>query len=215
MTTREDQNTGTRQAVPDRDLLTSLLNESASHHKHLCPRQVLGVRLGLRGLRALGLVNSVSLPRYRNEDKRLLTIAETDGCGLDGLAVSTGCSVGHRTLRVIDFGKVAATLIDTVSQVAIRVAPTAQARTLAPLYAGQVESPWHAYLTAYQVIPDHELIQVQRVQLTRSIADILSKPDAKVNCAICGEEIINEREVYQDGEVLCRSCAGEPYYRLF
>jgi formylmethanofuran dehydrogenase subunit E len=47
------------------------------------------------------------------KDKRLLTIAETDGCAADGLAVATGCWVGRRTMRILDFGKVAATFVDT------------------------------------------------------------------------------------------------------
>jgi hypothetical protein len=29
---------------------------------------------------------------------------------------------------------------------------------------------------------------------------------------VCGEEIINEREVHRAGDVLCRGCAGEAYY---
>jgi formylmethanofuran dehydrogenase subunit E len=43
----------------------------------------------------------------------LLTILETDGCAADGVSAATGCWVGRRTLRVEDFGKVAATFVDT------------------------------------------------------------------------------------------------------
>jgi formylmethanofuran dehydrogenase subunit E len=32
-------------------------------------------------------------------------------------------------------------------------------------------------------------------------------------CDGCGEEVINEREIIRDGLVLCRTCAGESYYR--
>ena len=46
-------------------------------------------------------------------DKRLYTFVETDGCFADGVMVATGCSLGHRTLRLIDYGKVAATFVDT------------------------------------------------------------------------------------------------------
>ena len=35
--------------------LSALLQKSASEHSHLCPRQVLGVRMGLAGLAALGV----------------------------------------------------------------------------------------------------------------------------------------------------------------
>jgi len=47
--------------------------------------------------------------------------------------------------------------------------------------------------------------------LTVSLEKLLSKPGYRVNCKICGEEIINEREVVQEGIIFCRSCAGEGY----
>jgi formylmethanofuran dehydrogenase subunit E len=79
----------------DASILFERLEESAARHSHLCPRQVLGVRIGLVGAAALG----IDAPRL---DKRLLVILETDGCFADGVEVTTGCSVGHRTLRVED-----------------------------------------------------------------------------------------------------------------
>lgn len=198
--------------VPDSQLMEALLKISAERHKHLCPRQVLGVRIGLRGLRELGLCSCEPNTRYRNEDKRLLTIAETDGCGLDGIAVSTDCAVGRRTLRVMDYGKVAATLVDTRSRKAVRISPTGDSRELAHKYAPEARSRWHAYLAAYYVIPDEELLNVSAVALTQTIEEIISRPGVRANCSICGEEIINEREIVVDGRPLCRPCAGETYY---
>ena len=200
--------------APQPSQLQDLLQESADRHQHLCPRQVLGARLGLCGLRTLGLIDYRDSLRYVNLNKRLLTIVETDGCAADGLAVTVDCSVGRRTLRVLDFGKVAATLVDIVSGRGVRVAPSARSRELAPIYAPDAPSRWHAYLAAYQRIPDRELLVVQQVRLTTPLAQILSKPDARARCQQCGEEVINEREVRRDGVVLCRPCAGESYYRL-
>jgi formylmethanofuran dehydrogenase subunit E len=171
------------------------------------------VRLGLGGLRALGFAGCDGRPRFNNAEKRLLTIAETDGCGLDGIAVATDCAVGRRTLRLLDYGKVAATLVDTHTGRAVRVSPTAASRELAHAYAPDAPSRWHAYLIAYQHIPDEELLTVREVALTQSLDSILSRPNARAVCAICGEEIINEREVTVNGTVLCRTCAGERYYQ--
>lgn len=183
-----------------------LLQTSASLHHHLCPRQVLGVRIGLAGGRWLGL----EVPQT---GKRLLTIVETDGCGADGIAVATGCWVGRRTMRVLDFGKVAATMVDTDTERAVRITPSANSRQLARSYAPHAASRWEAYLLAYQRIPDDELLTVQEVRLELSLAEILSRDGYRVNCIRCGEEIINEREVMLNGEPWCRSCAGERYYR--
>lgn len=187
--------------------LEELLQKSAAYHNHLCPRQVLGVRMGLAGGRWLGL----KVPRT---DKRILTIVETDGCLIDGLVVSTGCNVGRRSLRVLDFGKVAATFVDTHTSRAVRVVPSPHSRQLAKTYAPEAESRWHAYLYGYQRIPNEELFTIQEVTLDVSLAEILSKDGYRVNCDICGEEIINEREVYREGLTLCRPCAGERYYHL-
>jgi formylmethanofuran dehydrogenase subunit E len=200
--------------IPDQTLLADLLEESAERHRHLCPRQVLGVRLGLRGLRELGLVDRRGCPRFVNHRKRLLTISETDGCALDGIAVATNCEVGRRTLRVMDFGKVAATVVDTRNERAVRVSPSPASRQLAQKYAPDARSRWHAYLEAYQHIPDESLLVVQSVRLKQSIEEIVSKPSARAKCDECGEEIINEREVTFGERVLCRSCAGDQYYHL-
>lgn len=199
--------------TPDQSFLSTLLQESAVRHQHLCPRQVLGVRLALGGLRVLGLIGQDYRPRFRNENKRLLSIVETDGCAADGIAISTGCTIGNRTLRIVDHGKVATTLIDTSSKSIIRVSPTAGSRNLAKVYAPHAESIWHAYLKAYQIIPDEELIKIEKVRLTLPLEEILSKPDIRVLCSQCAEEIINEREIIRSGVILCRHCAGDRYYQ--
>ena len=97
-------------------LAPDLLEACAARHTRLCPRQVLGLRMGLFGAKTLGL----DVPR---PDKRLLVIAETDGCMADGLITATGCSVGRRTLRIVDYGKVAATFVDVETGRAVRITP--------------------------------------------------------------------------------------------
>ncbi len=204
-----------REERPLHPLLAQLLAKSSARHYHLCPRQVLGVRLGLRGLAALGLLAPDATTLFCNADKRLLTIVETDGCGADGIAVTTDCFVGRRTLRVQDYGKVAATLIDTHSGQAVRVAPTAVSRDLAQSYAPDAESRWHQYLLGYQRIPNEQLVAIQPVQLRQPLSAILSQPDKRAICQQCGEEIMNEREVTVNGRILCQFCVGNGYYHSF
>ena len=61
--------------------LQTLFEISSRDHNHLCPRQILGVRLGLAGAAALGLEPPV-------KDKRLLVVTETDGCFVDGVTAA-------------------------------------------------------------------------------------------------------------------------------
>lgn len=186
--------------------LQAILQESAARHKHLCPRQVLGARMGLAGAAAVDL----TIPR---RDKRLLVILETDGCFADGVEVATGCTVGQRTLRVEDCGKVAATFVNVKSGEAVRVAPQLDVRERAHCYAPDERRHYFAQLQAYQVMPEAELLTMQSVVLTPSIEAIVSRPGVRVDCTRCGEEIINARELLVDGQPVCRTCAGGGYYR--
>lgn len=183
----------------------SLLQRSAALHDHLCPRQVLGVRIGQYAAALLAL----DLPQ---RDKRLFTFVETDGCFADGVAVATGCWLGRRTLRLCDYGKVAATFVDTERERAIRIWPAPTARTRAAYYAPNAESHWHAQLAGYRVMPAAELLCAQAVTLTLSLAAIISQPGKRTICTMCGEEILNAREVAGAAGPVCRGCAGEEYY---
>ena len=187
--------------------LEAILQESASRHKHLCPRQVLGARMALYASELLGL----DLPR---KDKRLLVIAETDGCTVDGLIAATGCHVGGRTLRILDFGKVAATFVDTHTENAFRLIPTPECRSLALDHVPNARTHWEAMLRGYQSIPNEDLLKVQSVRLDIPLAEIISKPGRKSECMQCGEEIINGREVTKDNLTLCRACTGDGYFRV-
>jgi formylmethanofuran dehydrogenase subunit E len=185
--------------------LSDLLSTSAARHSHLCPRQVLGVRMGLAGLALF------DIPRP-NTKKHLLVISETDGCFVDGIEAATGATVGHRTLRILDYGKVAATFVDTRSAQAFRLAPCLDIRLRARDYSPGETRHYFTQLLGYQVMPDHELFTCTQVMLNQPLEAILSQPGMRVSCAYCGEEIINERQVSLGGVLLCRTCAGEGYY---
>lgn len=186
--------------------LAELLALSNARHSHLCPRQVLGVRMALAGAAALGL----DLPRA---DKRLLVIAETDGCFFDGLEVAAGVTPGHRTLRIEDYGKVAATFIDVQAGSALRLAPRPDVRQAAQEYAPHERRHYFAQLHGYQVMPDEQLFSTTPVTLAPSIEQIVSRAGLRVNCTLCGEEIINEREIVLGGQPYCRACLGQGYYQ--
>ncbi|MCS6839949.1 MAG: FmdE family protein [Roseiflexus sp.] len=190
-------------------LLDDILERSAALHRHLCPRQVLGARMGILAGRLLGL----ELPQT---NKRLLTFVETDGCFADGVGAATGCWLGRRTMRLIDHGKVAATFVDTRTRRAVRIRPHPQARTEARRYAPHARSRWHAYLDAYRVMPDDALLEAHWVELNLDLDRLISRPGVRVVCDRCGEEIINEREVHREGQIFCRGCAfeGERYVTM-
>jgi len=184
-----------------------LLEKSTHDHSHLCPRQILGVRIGLVGMNALGF----SEPPAK---KQLLVILEMDGCFVDGVIAATGCTVGHRTLLVEDYGKVAATFVDTATSRAIRVAPRLDIRERACIFAPEESRHYFAQMKSYQIMPTEIMLTIQEVVLRTRIEQIVSRPGMRVNCDVCGEEIMNEREVHQHGLTLCQPCALGGYYQL-
>jgi len=185
--------------------LQPYLSELSARHAHLCPRQVLGVRLGLAGPALLGLAALRS-------DKAFLVIAETDGCFADGLEVAAGVSVGHRTLRVMDYGKVAATFVNAKTGEAIRLAPRLDVRQTAYAYAPGETRRYYAQLEGYQRMPDSELLSVRRVSLNSPVGQIVGQAGVRTNCCMCGEEIINQREIMVGGQAFCPACLGRGYY---
>jgi formylmethanofuran dehydrogenase subunit E len=185
--------------------LSELLKQSSARHSHLCPRQVLGVRMGLAGLAAL----SLEAPFKKGN---AIVIIETDGCFADGIEVSTGASLGHRNLRVADFGKIAATFVDVQTGLAIRLSPGKNVRGRAETYAPEMKSRYYAQLHGYQRMPDNELFIFREVVLNPPLKAILSKPGFRMECEHCGEEIINERQVIVNGRALCQACANLGYY---
>jgi formylmethanofuran dehydrogenase subunit E len=186
--------------------LQALLDKSSRSHDHLCPRQILGVRISLAGLAALGFAEPPSR-------KRLLVILETDGCFADGVIAATDCTVGHRTLRVEDYGKTAVAFIDTHTGRAVRVAPAMDVRQQAYACVPEESRPYFAQMEAYQMLPDEKLLTVAEVHLLTPVERIVSRPGLRTSCAVCGEEILNEREIIREGTILCRACAGPAYYR--
>jgi len=167
---------------------------------------VLGVRIGLAGSDALG----IDVPR---EDKKLLVIVETDGCFVSGVEVVTGCAVRHRTLRVEDYGKVAATFVDVESARAVRVARRLDIRQRAKDYAPEEKRRYFAMLKGYQRMPVEELLSIEEVTLADPLESIISRAGVRVNCDECGEEIINERDIIRSNRILCLPCADSSYYK--
>ena len=187
--------------------LKPFLEIASSDHKHLCPRQILGVRIGLKGMAVLGFDTS-STPKH------LLVISETDGCFIDGVIAVTKCTVGHRTLRVEDYGKIAATFVNTKTSQSFRIAPTLDVRQRAMIYAPEEKRHYFAQMQAYQIMPDEELMNVQEVILNLSLDELISHSGKRVRCEGCGEEIINEREIIIEGKNYCKPCAEGGYYQL-
>ncbi|MGA8572175.1 MAG: FmdE family protein [Desulfobaccales bacterium] len=186
-----------------------LLATSVTAHGHLCPGQIVGVRLAMLGCRLIGF----EVPCPYHQLKKLIVFIEMDRCTGDAVAHVTGVKLGRRSLKFVDYGIMAATFINLETGRAFRVISTEEARDLAPLYAPQEPDVRSQQLAAYRVMPDSVLFRVQEVEVDLSPYDLPGPTRRKVACARCGQAVRDHREVVRDGLALCRPCAGGAYFK--
>jgi formylmethanofuran dehydrogenase subunit E len=185
-----------------------LLEISSTIHGHLCAGQVIGVRMALLGLRHVGIDDPKGADR-----KKLYVIVEIDRCATDAIQSVTGCSLGKRSLRWLDFGIMAATFVNLKTNQAVRITAREEARELSSKYCPELADKYRRQLEAYRVMPEEELFTVQEVTVSIPDCDLPGRPMRRVQCAQCGDHVQDCREVEQDGKILCRACAGQRYYQ--
>ncbi|MFI5329481.1 MAG: FmdE family protein [Desulfobaccales bacterium] len=185
-----------------------LLAGSVAAHGHLCPGQIVGVRMGLLGLRLLGFEAPPTYPQL----KQLVVFIEMDRCTGDAVAFVTNVKLGRRSLKFMDYGIMAATFVNLESGRAFRVISTEESRDLALMYAPLETDKRAAQLTAYRIMPDSVLFRVQQVQVDLTPFDLPGPTRRKVTCVHCGQVVRDNREVVKDGLSYCRPCAGGGYF---
>lgn len=187
----------------------SLLEECARIHGHLCAGQVLGVRMSLLGLRHIGISDPKGADR-----KKILVFVEMDRCATDAVQSVTGCSLGRRTMKFMDFGKMAATFLNLGTGTAVRVLAREESRQMAKELFPHVENKYAGQLQAYRTMDDEDLFEVMPVEVQLSPEDMPGRPLTRVRCDACGEHVQDGREVRRRGVILCKACSGSSYYTV-
>jgi iron complex transport system ATP-binding protein len=174
------------------------LKKAGDFHGHVCAGIALGTKMSLAAMKALGMN-----PGIKNKD--LIVYAEVDRCMTDAVQVITGCSLGHRSLKYVDYGKFAATFVNLNSGKAVRATIKESFNSNGP-----IEEVSRVIAQA----PDEELVILQEVSIDIPETDLPGSPRMKTYCSICGERIMDGREVSSNGKKLCRSCANGGYYKV-
>ena len=185
-----------------------LLESSAAAHGHLCPGQVVGVRMAMLGCRLIGLDE----PTRHDQIKKLIVYIEMDRCTADAVGHVTGVKLGRRSLKFVNYGIMAATFVNLETDQAYRVLSTEEARDLAPFYAPEITEKSRQQLEAYQQMPDSILFRVQQVRVPISEFDLPGPTRCKVSCSRCGQVVRDQREVVVNGVTLCSPCAHGAYF---
>ena len=106
----------------------------------------------------------------------------------------------------------AATFVNLETGKCFRVVSTEESRSLAGMYAPDVEGKADQQLEAYRRMPDSVLFRVQKVRVKIDECDLPGPTRRKVACSRCGQIVRDGREVAVDGQVRCKPCTEGCYF---
>ena len=174
-------------------------------HGHFSIGVALGVRMGQIGLKKLGLSRG---------DKRLFAIVETALCLADGVQASTGCTPGHSSLRVEDFGKLAVCIARSDTKEGVRL--SLKHESMPPAIEDWVmRRRRFSHGDEEKVANEILLLDEKFFHIERVIVEPFSEFEeaAVVKCDACGEWIVETKTVRAYGKTLCKACSGTRYYQ--
>jgi formylmethanofuran dehydrogenase subunit E len=141
-----------------------------------------------------------------NESKttKMMVFVECDRCPADSIAIVTGCRVGKRTFKCLDYGKIAASFLNKNTGKAVRIS---RIRRIHPAEGEDM-------IEFYKNLPYEEMLRWQNINIELKPCDLPGPPVENVDCEICGENICDSRHKVIGGKVLCKACADGGYYKL-
>lgn len=158
-------------------------------HGHSCPGLAIGYRMAVAGSRALDSI--------RATDEEIVAIVENDACGVDALQFLTGCTFGKGNLIFRDYGKQVYTLFSRINRKGVRIL-------------------FHGHGIPEEVRQDREtftqwLLNTPVEKIISLTPVTIEEPEParirdSVECARCGEAVMESRTKILEGETVCIPC---------
>ena len=187
-----------------------LMVECGKLHGHICPGQLLGVRMAVLGCQLAGIEDPRGVDR-----KKLFVWVEIDRCVTDAITAVTGVRLGKRSLKFLDYGKVAATFLNHSLNRAFRIVAKDEARDLADALYPSIEDKKERQMLTYRHAGASELFKVESVQIELNGFEMPGRPRRRINCAQCGEGVNDGRDLVDSlNRRVCRACAFGSYYQI-
>ncbi len=179
-------------------------------HGHKCPGLAIGIRASELCLTKLG----------HNNDSPLVTVCETDMCGVDAIQFLTGCSVGKGNLLLRDYGKMVFTFFRRKDGKGVRA-------LLNPEFLGKSKAEMSKLMKSISDGSATEADKKRSKEIRSEVeakylkADldemfIISEPQMAIprpaaileslECESCGEKIMESRSRRFAGQTLCIPC---------
>jgi formylmethanofuran dehydrogenase subunit E len=189
--------------------IEDLLEQHKLTHGNLCPGALLGLRMAVLGCALVGIED----PRGADRNKLVIWV-EIDRWLADAVEAVTGARLGKRTLKFLDYGKLAATFLNVETGKAVRVVALESSRRLADLRHPEIEDKYERQMRTYREAAEEELFGVMDVEVQVRAKDLPGHPRSRVICHKCGEGVNDGREInLPDRITLCRPCVYGAYYQ--
>lgn len=165
--------------------------------------------MALHGCQLIGI-----LEPEEEDRKSILVWAEIDRCVTDAVTAVTGVRLGKRTLKFVDYGKVAATFYNTQTGQAVRLAALDESRGRADQLFPGIINRRERQVLAYQKMKPEELFKEEFVTVKYNKMDAPGRPLSRVACCKCAESINDGREIMIGRRAYCQACAHGGYYTV-
>jgi formylmethanofuran dehydrogenase subunit E len=181
------------------------LKAAKEFHGDVCAGIIIGTRMSILGMKLIGIND----PKGKDR-KDLIVYVEIDRCATDAILAVTGCHPGKRTMKILDYGKMAATFINLKTGKAVRIA--ARNKDTIKSKAQEVTGQNAQSNDGVSAMTDEELFIVEEVNVKLKPEDLPGKPIRAVACSVCGERIMDFRDIVRDGKIFCKPCLDNKRY---
>ena len=193
-----------------------IIDKATAFHGHWCGGLAIGIRAAVWAMQNFGTAS----------DEEIVTVTETDMCGVDAIQALVGCTFGKGNLIFRDKGKVAFTFYRRRDGKSLRIVVKnrdddlkKRMQELRIQLTAQNISEW------IRTKLEAEFIRLRKKDLDfvltapfEELFDIkpahdempaMAKRLPTILCESCGEGVMASRIVRENGRQLCMDCAGK------
>lgn len=176
------------------------LKKAVEFHGELCGGIAIGTKLGMYGLELLGM-------ELNKRHKNLIVILENERCTADGIQSVTKCTIGKRSLKLVYYGRFAATFYNMDTGEAYRVSDADANKK------NKTKETREEMVERFRITPPEELFNVEKVKVKSFNEAQQPGGDHTTSwCSECCEKITDNYHLLRAGKSICKSCADESYY---
>lgn len=187
--------------IDNKEIFEEQLEKAGKFHGDICGGIVIGTKLAIYALGKLGM-------ELNQKNKDLIVFLEIDRCMSDAVQAVTGCSMGKRSLKQMNYGKFAASFYKISTGESFRVTD------LDANSKEKRDETTEEMIERFKKTPSDELFSLQPVEIILNENELPGSPRDKVFCVSCNEKVMDGKQIVIGGKSLCKSCAEGSYYRI-